>query len=308
MNPLISSQYIKYLSESIQLYVYSLDSAPNEIKIEDRVIVLFLTEYIERLEDANFLLKNKRYTSAQILLRSAYEITIYIDYLFSDPEKIEMRAKAYYFSSYQKSFQYYNHMNETTLMTQEHVKELFKKEKIAGKQYSSFNDYLNKNRSAYKACFPSEMQKMLNFSILKDSDKPVLERIDKINWYNENNKRPTFTSLVIYMQKCIKNKGYYANAFFEIYKKNSEDVHSENFEEKFRMNDKGIQVGSSWLPQTQLPYFYNEGIMFINYLLNRIDSAKIKKQLERCQCLMLKEKVNNEGGKGMINYDQLKEV
>ena len=84
MNPLISSQYIKYLSESIQLYVYSLDSAPNEIKIEDRVIVLFLTEYIERLEDANFLLKNKRYTSAQILLRSAYEITIYIDYLFRD--------------------------------------------------------------------------------------------------------------------------------------------------------------------------------------------------------------------------------
>lgn len=305
MSTIISNKYLQEIKQCIQLFVISLNTGPDKISIDNKVLIFLLTEYLEKLEDANTLLGKRRYTSANILLRTAYENSIFIDYIFNDESKAVLRSRAYYYSHYQKDLYYYMYIGKTSLMSQSGVRKLF--EKAENENFKSFNDYLNKSRTKYKSCFP-KLKDNLDFPVLKEKDEPKFEKIDRLVWYNENNRRGTFLLLVSYMQKCIKGeltKYYYINPYFLIYKENSDDVHSQNITSRLRMDKKELKIGQSWNPFSQLVYFYDEGILFINYLMNRLNNKQSEKKLLRKQIIMLKQKLKFEDPENKISIDAL---
>lgn len=192
--------------------------------IQKRVVLGLSLSLYSRMCDINKLIEDNSLDSAQVLMRVAFENQVYIIYLFKNSKKLEQRCNAYFYSSYQKYAYYLTNINRTSLGTQKSLIQ----DSIKTHSFSADNDkntlasYLNFYRSKFRKSIPIPRQnepKGLSYTKLSSTDNFEPCNIDHWKWYNENNKTPTFFSLV----KSLK----FLDPYAALYSPTSDIVHSD---------------------------------------------------------------------------------
>lgn len=90
--PLIDNALLEKFDHALDIYI----DDDVETGIAKAAITALLTSYSSRMHDINFLLKNRRANSANVLMRVAFETYVYLKYIFEHNNRITTRAKAYY--------------------------------------------------------------------------------------------------------------------------------------------------------------------------------------------------------------------
>ena len=106
---LIDEGLLHTYDKAIESYV----GAKEEIGPAKAAIIALLNSYSSKMSDINLLIKNNRYASANIIIRTAFENEIYIRYILGRKNRQELRGNAYFYSDFQKLSDYLTHMDST---------------------------------------------------------------------------------------------------------------------------------------------------------------------------------------------------
>lgn len=284
MNKFIDNALLEQFNDSISLYVDDDDVKIDEVKA---AIIALLTNYHSRMEDINFLIKAHRLNSANVLIRVAFETSVYLKYIFEKNSRIKSRAKAYYFHDFQKLSYYLQNLDKTNIVKSIDIIDDMNNKieaQVLG-PYKSVNSYFNGMRSKFKNCFAIE-NKNLSFKLLKDNDEFTKSKIDSWKWYNDDGNTDTFLKLV-----CRLNL---LDEYAALYAPTSDNIHSDGLQHQLKFSQHQIIVQES-LDTPLLVYFNSSILEFIKILGKHIHNSnkrlEISKNLKRARAIY---SINND--------------
>lgn len=238
---LIDEGLLHTYDEAIEKYV----DAKEKINTGKAAAIALLNSYSSKMNDINLLLRNYRYSSANIVMRTAFENEIYIRYIFERQNRRETRGTAYFYSDFQKLSDYLAHMDSTESFNSEDIINSINNSphiKALG-PFRNLNDYLNHFRQHFRECFRfngNENTKGLRFRIFSESEPFQQCKIDKWKWYNDDKKTPNFRSLVMRLH-C-------SDEYMALYSPTSDAIHSDGLRSSLDVKKHSITITEQYEP------------------------------------------------------------
>ena len=201
------------------------------------------------MSDINLLIKNNRYASANIIIRTAFENEISIRYILGRKNRPELRGNAYFYSDFQKLSDYLTHMDSTESFNATELIDSMNNSNnsdILG-HFRNVNDYLNRFRQQFRSCFRfngNENTKGLRFRTFNDSEPFQQCKIDKWKWYNDDNKTSNFRLLVTRL--------HYTDEYMALYSPTSDVKASPSPYSKRILSGKYWESSSLCFPSTTI--------------------------------------------------------
>lgn len=255
---LIDEGLLHTYDEAIEKYV----DAKEKISTGKAAAIVLLNSYLSKMSDINLLLRHHRYSSANIVMRTAFENEVYIRYIFERRNRLETRGTAYFYSDFQKLSDYLAHMDSTESFNSEDIINSINSSphiKALG-PFRNLTDYLNHFRQQFRKCFRfngNENTKGLRFQTFNDSEPFQQCKIDKWKWYNDDNKTPNFRSLVMRL--------HYSDEYMALYSPTSDAIHSDGLRSSLDVKKHRITITEQYDP-AMLTFFRASVIDNIKYM------------------------------------------
>lgn len=267
MDQLIDNALLEQLDETIELYI------DDDVQLDESkaAIISLLVSYYSRMDDINFLIQNHRLNSAKALMRVAFETYVYLKYIFEKNNRMENRAKAYYFHDFQKFSYYLQHLDQTSIAnSDELIADInnSQNKKVLG-PHKNVNDYFNDMRTRFRKCFVIE-DKKLAFQLLKDSDKFKKCKIDSWKWYNDDGNTRDFLHLATRLKLIDEYAALYAPT--------SDNIHSDGLQHQLKFSRNQITVQESFDPHI-LVFFRGSILELIQILEKHIHSPRNRREV-----------------------------
>lgn len=271
---LIDEGLLHTYDKAIESYV----GAKEEIGPAKAAIIALLNSYSSKMSDINLLIKNNRYASANIIIRTAFENEIYIRYILGRKNRQELRGNAYFYSDFQKLSDYLTHMDSTESFNATELIDSMNNSNnsdILG-HFRNVNDYLNRLRQQFRSCFRfngNENTKGLRFRTFNDSEPFQQCKIDKWKWYNDDNKTSNFRLLVTRL--------HYTDEYMALYSPTSDDVHSDGLRRSIKPNKDNhrLIISESYNP-SMLIFFRGSVIDNIKLMQQSTDDLHVCSNLK----------------------------
>lgn len=279
------SRIIDCVHNAVEYFVSELGSHGDLDPFRDESIISMITLYVSRLQTINEL-SNLSYvdiSTINVLVRSLFEYSVYLKYIFSDPQKWFKRSRAYAFSQYQDVAYYFKYSKGTTVSVDEFTSQLIY-------NYTDPLKYISDFRSWYADCFDGLPSKYLDFKSF-DVSKFKSSKLDDLSWYNDTFKDNRFVDLVLRLKE-------FNDDYIRIYVPCCRDVHAKSSGLVMVKDDKGsndheISISPSWAPTIfGLSFARWQCVEFIKYI-NSVFKSSQKRLVELSSaCLNYVEKNN----------------
>ena len=269
---LIDEGLLHTYDEAMEKYV----NTKEKIGTGKAAAIALLNSYLSKMSDINLLLRNNRYTSANIVMRAAFENEIYIRHIFERRNRQEIRGTAYFYSDFQKLSDYLAHMDSTESFSSEDIINSINSSpriKALGR-FRSLNDYLNYFRQHFRECFRfngNENTKGLRFRTFNDSEPFQKCNIDKWKWYNDDKKTSNFRSLVMRLH-C-------SDEYMVLYSPTSNAIHSDGLRTSLDVTKYSITITEKYAP-AMLTFFRASVIDNIKYMQQATDDLQAVAKLK----------------------------
>ena len=255
MQLFIDKAMLSAFEKSIKYYV----EGKAKIGLAEVAQIALVTRFFNLLNDINLLLERKRFTSGYALMRTAFEIQVYLSYIFQDSRYRDRRSKAYFYSDYQKFVYYLKHADETSFMDRDEMLHQINTNKSELGKYESVNDYFNTYRKNFKSCLTSQKDPDpgLEYQNLSANDEFKEFKIDKRKWYNDDGKTSNFLALV---QRLGLVDEYAA-----LYVPTSDSVHSDGLRRNLTIEEGELAFVELFEP-SKLAFFRGNILKTIEFL------------------------------------------
>lgn len=260
---------IKQLDKAIELYA----NDDVETGITRASIIALLTDYSSRLSDINLLIENHRLSSCKVLMRVAFETDVYLRYIFERNNRMENRAKAYFYHGFQKTAYYFQHLSETDIADPNEIIQDINNSnnpKLLG-HYHSVNEYFNDKRTVFRSCFNIE-NRGLSFQTLTDDEPFRPFKIDSWKWYNDDGNTRNFLLLVRRLNLL--------NDYAALYVPTSGDVHSDILPHDLEASPHTIKVVQSFDPN-MLVFFRISILEFLQFIRSHIHNNDNRRKVTK---------------------------
>ena len=269
---LIDEGLLNTYNRALERYV----NTKEKIKPSKAAIIALLNSYASKMSDVNFLIKNKRYASANIIMRTAFENEIYIRYIFERNGRRDTRATAYFYSDFQKLSDYLAHLDSTdNFNSKELIDSMNNAEKNVLGKFSSVNEYLNHFRQNFRKCFRfngNEKTKGLNFRLFNDTEPFQQCKIDRWKWYNDDKSTSNFRSLVLRLK--------YADEYMALYSPTSDAIHSDGLRTSLQITPHELSITEKFEP-SMLTFFRGSILENIKYMQRSTNDLQAINQLKK---------------------------